>query len=395
MKSVVKKVKPIITKKEIIKSNSLIESSYKFTISENRLIDLALTQLEVIMLDKDLSAEDVKKLIKQREFDEIEVNVIDYKKEYEIKNNSLYEDLAQTAHRLMDRRIFYFENKDLIEKQWVITCIYKSEKCAIALQFHPDLIPDLMVFKGCYTRFDFDIKKYIKSYYTCRIYELLKQYEKFGIRIFHIEQLRFLLGIEDEEYPAYANFKQRIIKPALAEINKVTDLYCEFEEIKNKRKVERIKFKFVKQSVNFDKKEQISFFEEKETNYISTIDEEYNVVKEFRDLLGITISPRQVDKLVDLATKSIKKYNLVIPIKKYIQQKKIVVDEYGKRNNIESYMGTLITAIKENWTLAKKEKNIKNTFNDYDQREYDYDDLENKLLGYNNVINAEYEELPH
>lgn len=375
------KDKPKIEKRQIIKSNSLIESSYKLTLSENRLIDLALTNLETVMLDKNISAEEVKSLIKQRQFDEIEVNVIDYKKEYGIKNNAIYDDLAETAKRLYNRSLIYFENDDLITKRWVITCKYKRDRCAIAIQFHPDLIPDLMVFKGSFTRFDFDVKKYIKSYYTCRIYELLKQYESFGQRIFEIEQLRFLLGIEDNEYPEYSNFKQRIIKPAVEQISKITDLYCEFEEIKNKRKVEKIRFKFVKQKVNFQTKEQISFLDSEVA--ITSCNDDYNVVKEFRDLLGITIGTKQIEKLIKLSSASIKKFKLDVSIKEYIKQKKIVVDEYGKKKTIGSYLGAIIRAIENNWTITTKE-HIDN-FNNFGQRNYDFDALERGLLGWDSI----------
>lgn len=369
------KKKPTIVKKEIIKSNNLIEGSYKLTMSENRLIELALTKLEVTMLDKNLSAEEVKSLIKQRQFDEIEVNVIDYKKEYNIKNNAIYQDLAETANRLYNRSLIYFEDNDLVMKRWVITCKYKEDRCAISVQFHPDLIPDLMIFKSCYTRFDFDVKKYIKSYYTCRIYELLKQYEAFGSRKFEIEQLRFLLGIEDDEYPEYSNFKQRIIKPAVEQINKITDLYCEFEEEKNKKKVESIRFKFVKQQVNFQTKDQITFFDDEVA--ITSEHNDYNVVKEFRELLGITISPRQIEKIISLAAESIKEHKSSLSIKEFIKQKKAVVDNYAKTHVVKSYLGAIIKAIELNWMLNSKDNS---NFNNFEQRTYDFDDLERRLL---------------
>lgn len=382
------KNKPKIVKRQIIKSNNLIESSYKLTMSENRLIDLALTNLEVIMLDKNLSAEEVKNLIKLKQFDEIEVNVIDYKKEYDIKNNSIYEDLAETAKRLYDRSLIYFENDDLVTKRWVITCKYKGDRCAIGLQFHPDLIPDLMIFKGSFTKFDFDVKKYIKSYYTCRIYELLKQYEGFGLRKFEVDQLRFLLGIEDNEYPEYSNFKQRILKPAVEQINKITDLYCEFEEIKNKRKVEAIRFRFVKQQVNYQTKEQITFFDNEVA--ITSEHNDYNVVKEFRELLGITISPRQIERLISLSSDSIKEYNLNLSIKEYIRQKKVVVDNYAKNNVVNSYLGAIIRAIQNNWALNSKSNS---TFNNFEQRTYDFDKLEKRLLGWE-TSEEEYKNTP-
>ena len=74
-----------IIKREIVKSNNLIEGSYKLTTSENRLIDLALSNLEVVMLDKNLSAEDVKSLIKQKDFELLYVYVSDYKKSIILK----------------------------------------------------------------------------------------------------------------------------------------------------------------------------------------------------------------------------------------------------------------------------------------------------------------------
>lgn len=369
-----------IVKREIVKSNNLIEGSYKLTTSENRLIDLALSNLEVVMLDKNLSAEDVKSLIKQKDFELLYVYVSDYKKEYNIKNNTIYSELVETANRLYNRNITYFENNDLIKKRWVITCKIAEDRNAVALQFHPDLISDLLVFKSDYTRFDFDVKKYIRSYYACRIYELLKQYQAFGQRIFEVGQLRFLLGIEDTEYPQYSNFKQRILKPAVMQINKVTDLYIELDDslYKVNKKVEKVKFKMVKQSINFQGKEQISFLDNPDT--VPSEYNEYNVVKEFRELLGVTISPKQIDKLVEKTSISIKKNQLKVSIRQYIKEKKLVIEEYGKKNEIKSYLGAMMRAIEGNWTLTYKK--TKGGFNDYEQREYDFDDLEKKLLGW-------------
>ena len=40
----------------------------------------------------------------------------------------------------------------------------------------------------------------------------------------------------------------------------------------------------------------------------------------------------------------------------------------------------MMRAIEGNWTLSYKK--VKGGFNDYEQREYDFDDLEKKLLGW-------------
>lgn len=41
----------------------------------------------------------------------------------------------------------------------------------------------------------------------------------------------------------------------------------------------------------------------------------------------------------------------------------------------------MVKALKENWTTTSKQK--VSTFNDYEQRTYDFDELEKKLLGWN------------
>lgn len=377
-----------IIKREIVKSNNLIEGSYKLTTSENRLIDLALSKLEVVMLDKDLSAEDVKQRINHSDFELLYVYVTDYKKEYGIKNNTIYSELAETANRLFNRTIQYYENNILIKKRWVITCKFDKEKKAVAIQFHPDLIGDLLVFKSDFTTFDFDVKKYIRSYYSCRIYELLKQYQSFGQRIFEVEQLRFLLGIEDTEYPLYANFKQRILKTAVTQISKVTDLYLELDDSSYKinKKVEKVKFRMVAQPVNYQGKEKVN-----DKPKIASKESEFNIVQDFKELIGLTISPMQIHKLVEKVSIAIKKYKLDTTYKQYIKEKKIAVDEYAKKHDIRSYLGVMTKAIEENWTLTYK-KTV-GCFNNFEQREYDYDNLEKKLLGWADDENIAYEQL--
>lgn len=59
----------------------------------------------------------------------------------------------------------------------------------------------------------------------------------------------------------------------------------------------------------------------------------------------------------------------------------VVVDKWNiiKNCNLRNKTGALIKAIQENWKVTSNTK--QGTFNNFDQREYDYDDLENKLLG--------------
>jgi hypothetical protein len=60
-------------------------------------------------------------------------------------------------------------------------------------------------------------------------------------RTFLLQDLRRALGAE-KVYPAYGNFKQRVLLSAQIELKQKTDISFEIEEIKEKRRVEKIKF---------------------------------------------------------------------------------------------------------------------------------------------------------
>lgn len=52
-------------------------------------------------------------------------------------------------------------------------------------------------------------------------------------------------------------------------------------------------------------------------------------------------------------------------------------------NDVKNVVGTVITAIKEDWSIPKGKTKV-GSFNDYEQRTYDMVDLEKKLLGWDN-----------
>ena len=65
--------------------------------------------------------------------------------------------------------------------------------------------------------------------------------KKFKNELFYLNDLRKLLGAEDI-YPAYGNFKQRVLMPAQKELKNKTDISFNLEEIKSGRRVKKVKF---------------------------------------------------------------------------------------------------------------------------------------------------------
>ena len=85
--------------------------------------------------------------------------------------------------------------------------------------------------------------KGLSSAYAIRIYELIKQYENIGKREIAISDLRFMLCLQDK-YPLFGNLQQRIIDPAIREINKNTPMQVTYELRKTGRKFTHIELRF-------------------------------------------------------------------------------------------------------------------------------------------------------
>lgn len=61
-----------------------------------------------------------------------------------------------------------------------------------------------------------------------------------------LEKFRELIGMAPDEYPAFKSLNQWVIKPAIQEINKLTDYHVEVELKRTGRKVAQLKFRISK-----------------------------------------------------------------------------------------------------------------------------------------------------
>ena len=110
------------------------------------------------------------------------------------------------------------------------------------LSFHSALKPFLIELKQRYLVYDIRNILSLTSIYSIRLFELLKQYQKIGKRRFQIDELKSLLSIEPNEYTLYGHFKDRIIKKTQKDLLEHTDIYFEFVEEAQKKKVFAITF---------------------------------------------------------------------------------------------------------------------------------------------------------
>jgi plasmid replication initiation protein len=122
---------------------------------------------------------------------------------------------------------------------------YTPDNLSVTLRFDPILKPYLLELKNCYTIFNLEVVLGLKSIYSKRIYELIKQWEKIGTIRKTIEELREWLMIPPSRYKNYNDFKKSVLIHSMDEINEHADIPFDFVEDKglSGKKVKAIIFR--------------------------------------------------------------------------------------------------------------------------------------------------------
>ena len=233
-----------MSKELIVKHNKLIEANYKLTLQEQKLIFVLSSFIE-----KD-----------DKTFKNCIFEVGELVKMLGLSKNFYYSELKEITKSLISRVIQIKEPDGLLQMSWLSSAKYYDDAGKVELSFDERLTPYLLQLSSHFTKLELKKLVSLSSIYAVRIYELLKQYEKVGERIFEIDELKKILCIEKNEYKLYADFKRRALNAAEKEINEKTDLQVSFEEIKTSRKITAVKFKIEKKSDTVI--EDIEFIEE-------------------------------------------------------------------------------------------------------------------------------------
>jgi plasmid replication initiation protein len=328
----------------IYQSNKLIEASYSFTVLEQKLIRLLAS-----MIKKD-----------DDNFKEYEFKATDLSKILNVHQKNIYMELDKITDKLMARYIKIKNDDSQKFKKRHLIKIADFENGILTMKIDEDM-KEFYLSLNWYTKYQLKNIMQFKSTYSFRLYELLKQYEKLGNRLITIDDLRSVLDIDTSQYPKYANLKQKVINVAVTEVNLKTDLHIQYEELKEIRKVTSVKF-YIKQ--NKTSRNEIA------VDSVPVIEGQQSI----EDIANIEIVKSIIDNINDTGAMAILKVaNNDI---ENIKEKYSIISKMKKVNNLT---GAMIQAIKEEWTTNSINNN---SFNNFEGRQYDYDSLEKKLLGW-------------
>jgi len=160
---------------------------------------------------------------------------------YEHKNT---DHLKKCLKSLVETAIEFnvFEKE---KKEWGVFSLLADAniKDGICTYTYSRKLEELMINKEMYTKINILIQQEFTSKYSLFIYELCLDYHKIKqTPMMGLDKFRYFLGLKDDQYPEFKVFNRFVLKPAVKEINKKTELFVEIERGKTGRKISGIKF---------------------------------------------------------------------------------------------------------------------------------------------------------
>lgn len=363
----------------LMQSKQLVHTSYEVTAIQNRIFYYCLLTAQKEKngeLSCTVKLEDIKKLIPNKN----QRTLANIKKTIQI--------LKQTSLEFEKR-----EDGDTIECDYnlIAGSEYNVNKETFKIKLADRLYRHLIDYT-VYAPLNLEVLTKFKSFYAQRLYELLRLWSRTDtpiIKSFKIEQLRFVLGVENK-YPAYKNFKQRVLNQAVKEINQVGNMKVDIEEVKSGRRVDEIKFMI------FDYEKKVYFKKNVQSSIVSNDD-----LKEIKEVEPVNKNEKEeikdfyipnkklfTVKTLDKFKKDFSNYDFKDNTYKKLLQEAILVtlekddEEKIKVKSYNYFKKTLENKINDIQNKKDKPKSVNTRFHNINQsfNKYNAEELERMLI---------------
>jgi len=218
-------------KQKVVKHNDLIQKArYNLSTQEQKIILYLISKIKPEDTDLHLYEFDIKEFCEICGIDET--------------SGKNYTHLKETIRTLSNKSNWAIIQKDGEECETLLRWIEKpyiySQKGIIKIRLDNDMKPFLVELKRNFTTYELDYILGMKSKYSLRLYELFKSYEFMSKCTYSIEKLKIMLSVE--KYENFKDFRNRVLEPALREINLYSDIKVTAKAEKKGNKYDKITF---------------------------------------------------------------------------------------------------------------------------------------------------------
>ena len=223
--------------KKVTKSNALVNSSYRLSLNELRIVLYGLAHIDPYDNEFPLFHR---------------ISVKELANFYDIgdkRRGSFYNDIKHAlVKKFWEREFSYFDEElnEVVKRRWLIEVRHGRGDGTIAYHYNPLIKKHLQNLANNFTTYFLENIAKMKSAYAVRLYEICIMFlnassNKKTIFTKEIKELKNHLGVS-EQYNRFSNFKQKILEKSKKEINKNSDINFSYKVIKLGRHPHTIQF---------------------------------------------------------------------------------------------------------------------------------------------------------
>jgi plasmid replication initiation protein len=222
--------------------NALTRAGHSLSLSEKRLVALALTKTD------SRSAVPVDGTVTVR------IGALEYAREFGISDEAAYVQLRAAAKALMRRVITFFipaykRNGQPLkplerERHWAEQCDYHVGEGWVELHWDRKLLPHLMGLQRNFTMYELRQASALRSAYSWRLLELLTRFQSTGWAEYDIEDFAVSMDATEKQRADFAKLRTRILLPAIAELEQKDGWVIKWEPVRAGRRVRAVRFTF-------------------------------------------------------------------------------------------------------------------------------------------------------
>lgn len=223
--------------KRITKSNAIINSSYRLSLNELRIVLYGLSHIDPrakeFPLDHKINIRELAEFFNIGEKD----------------RGSFYDDIKNAlVTKFWEREFSYFDEEldKIVKRRWLIEVQYGGSDGVLAYSYNPKLTKQLQQLSKRFTSYFLINIANMKSSYAVRLYEIAIMYLNTSKQdkttfIKKIEDLKNHLDIVDK-YKQFSDMKRKVLEIAKRDINKHSDIKFSYKVKKLGRSPHEIEF---------------------------------------------------------------------------------------------------------------------------------------------------------
>lgn len=209
-------------------SNALISATHSLNLNERRLIYLAMAKLKT--------------------GSEVSFNAKDFAEAFGLSEKNAYTMISEACDKLFEREIQFQDGRKKGRARWVQEAIYHEGEGWATLKFTDIVKTNIKGLQNQYTKYSLEQAGNLKSVYSWRFLERFIQYGDAkksykGWWVISIIELTSFLELS-EYYLEWPKLRQKIILPAMKELDEKDGWKVNLKPIKTGRKVTSVRFEF-------------------------------------------------------------------------------------------------------------------------------------------------------